>query len=149
MAKVTDLKSWKQLETHFETVKDAHLRDLFAKDPKRTEKFSIEFEDLLLDYSKNRVTEQTMKLLFSLAKEAKLKDAIKDMFAGKAINVTENRAVLHVALRNRSNRPILVKGKDVMPDVNAVLEKMADFTDKVRSGGWLGYSGEPIRNVVN
>ena len=149
MAKVTELKSWKQLEKHFETVKDAHLRDLFAKDPKRAEKFSIEFEDLLLDYSKNRVTDQTMKLLFSLAKESKLKEAIKDMFDGKPINVTENRSVLHIALRNRSNRPILVKGKDVMPDVNAVLQKMADFTDKVRSGEWLGYSGEPIRNIVN
>ncbi len=149
MGKVTELKSWKQLEKHFETVKDAHLRDLFAKDPKRAEKFSIEFEDLLLDYSKNRVTDQTMKLLFSLAKESKLKEAIKDMFDGKPINVTENRSVLHIALRNRSNRPILVKGKDVMPDVNAVLQKMADFTDKVRSGEWLGYSGEPIRNIVN
>jgi len=149
MAKVTELKSWKQLEKHFETVKDAHLRDLFAKDPKRAEKFSIEFEDLLLDYSKNRVTDQTMKLLFALAKESKLKEAIKDMFDGKPINVTENRSVLHIALRNRSNRPILVKGKDVMPDVNAVLQKMADFTDKVRSGEWLGYSGEPIRNIVN
>ncbi len=149
MGKVTELKSWKQLEKHFETVKDAHLRDLFAKDPKRAEKFSIEFEDLLLDYSKNRVTDQTMKLLFALAKESKLKEAIKDMFDGKPINVTENRSVLHIALRNRSNRPILVKGKDVMPDVNAVLQKMADFTDKVRSGEWLGYSGEPIRNIVN
>ena len=130
-------------------MKDRTLSELFAGDARRASDFSVEFEDLLLDYSKNRVDRETMGLLLKLAEESGLRQAIDDMFTGKKINVTENRAVLHVALRNRSNRPILVDGQDVMPGVNAVLSKMAAFTERVRSGAWLGYSGQPIRNIVN
>lgn len=149
MSKVTERKSWKALQAHFENVKDVKIRDLFANDPARAEKYTVEFKDLLLDYSKNLANDETMALLFDLAREANLEQAIKDMFEGKKINVMENRAVLHTALRNRSNRPVVVDGKDVMPAVNAVIEKMSAFTDKVRSGEWLGYTGCPIRNIVN
>ncbi|MBR0458352.1 MAG: glucose-6-phosphate isomerase [Victivallales bacterium] len=146
---ITETKAWKDLEKNYKEVKDLHLRDLFAKDPKRAAKMSLQFEDLLLDYSKNRVTEKTMQLLFALAREAKLEQARADMFSGKKINETEGRAVLHIALRNRSNRPIKVDGKNVMPAVNAVLKKMEAFSNEVRSGKWLGFTGKPIRNVVN
>lgn len=149
MTKVNERSSWQALSKHYETMKDRTLSELFAGDARRASDFSVEFEDLLLDYSKNRVDRETMGLLLKLAEESGLRQAIDDMFTGKKINVTENRAVLHVALRNRSNRPILVDGQDVMPGVNAVLNKMAAFTERVRSGAWLGYSGQPIRNIVN
>ena len=149
MSDITRTASWQKLQSHYARIKDEHLRDMFQQDPKRAATFALEFEDLLLDYSKNRINAETMTLLCGLAREAGLEKAIGEMFSGKAINETEKRAVLHVALRNRSNRPIMVDGEDVMPGVNAVLKRMADFCEQVRSGSWLGYSGKPIRNVVN
>lgn len=142
-------KAWNALQKHFDATKDTTIAELFAADPKRAETFRAEFKDILLDYSKNRIDKKGMKLLFDLAKEAKLKENIEAMFTGKKINETENRAVLHIALRNRSNTPIKVDGKNVMPEVNAVLKQMSAFCDKVRSGEWKGYTGKPIRNVVN
>jgi len=126
-----------------------HLRDLFAKDPERFARFSIEAGDLFLDYSKHRITQDTMRLLFDLARQQKVKEWTEKMFTGEKINGTEGRAVLHVALRNRSNTPILVDGKDVMPDVNAVLAKMRTFTERLRSGEWKGHTGKRITDVVN
>lgn len=140
---------WKNLESHFEEIKNVSIRDLFSQDAKRAENFSIEKEGIYLDYSKNRINQKTMKLLVELAKASKLKDAIDDMYAGKKINVTENRSVLHIALRNRSNTPIMVDGKDVMPDVNAVLKHMEEFSLKIRSGEWKGFTGKRIKNIVN
>jgi len=125
------------------------MRDLFAEDPARFDKFSLHLDDILFDFSKNRITEETVTLLTELAAQAKLDEAIKGMFHGDKINNTEGRAVLHVALRNRSNRPILVGGKDVMPEVNDVLGKMRRFSEAVRSGTWKGFSGETITDVVN
>ena len=145
MSDITRTASWQKLQSHYARIKDEHLRDMFQQDPKRAETFALEFEDLLLDYSKNRINAETMTLLCELAREAGLEKAIGEMFSGKAINETEKRAVLHVALRNRSNRPIMVDGEDVMPGVNAVLKRMADFCEQVSSGSWLGYSGKPIR----
>ncbi len=125
------------------------MRDLFADDPRRFEKYSITFDDILLDYSKNRITDETLAMLLDLARQAEVKDAISRMYNGDRINNTEDRAVLHVALRNRSNRPILVDGKDVMPQVNAVLAQMKSFSDAVRNGEWRGYTGKPITDIVN
>ncbi len=125
------------------------MKDLFQKDSSRFDKFTTRFNDILIDYSKNIITSETLELLFSLAKEVKLQDAIDQMFSGEKINETENRAVLHVALRNRSNTPIRVDGEDVMPDVNAVLDKMKTFSEKVSSGKWMGYSNKPITDIVN
>ncbi len=125
------------------------MRDLFAADPTRFEQFSLQAGDLLLDYSKNRITDETMHLLLQLAEEADVTGWRERMFSGDKINHTENRAVLHVALRNRSNRPVMVDGEDVMPKVNAVIERMGVFAEQVRSGQWLGYSGKPITDVVN
>jgi glucose-6-phosphate isomerase len=149
MSELTQSKAWKDLEAHQREVVTLHMRDLFAQDPHRFEKFSLRFGDLLVDYSKNRITEQTIQLLRSLAEQADLKGWTERMFNGEKINVTEDRAVLHVALRNRSNRPILVDGRDVMPEVNAVLAHMKEFSDAVRGGAWTGYSGERITDVVN
>ncbi len=149
MNDLTKLPAWKALKQHYKQAKKLHLRDLFEKDPKRFEKFSIRFNDILLDYSKNRITSETMKLLFQLAREAKVKKWIEKMFNGEKINFTENRAVLHIALRNRSNRAIYVDGTDVMPAVNAELAKMKAFCEKVRSGEWKGYTGKAITDVVN
>ena len=118
------------------------MRDLFARDPGRAERFSVELDDLHFDYSKNRITDQTVGLLCDLARASGVGEAVEAMFAGKKINWTEDRAVLHVALRNRSNSPILVDGHDVMPQVNAVLEKMRRFSEAVRAGGW---TGQPVR----
>jgi len=123
--------------------------DLFDEDPERFSKYSIKFKDMLLDYSKNRITDETLTLLFDLARQAKVESWRDKMFAGEKINTTEGRAVLHTALRNRSNRPIFVDGKDVMPDINAELEKMRLFSEKVRGGKWLGFSGKAITDVVN
>jgi glucose-6-phosphate isomerase len=141
--------AWQALARHHAAVRDASMRELFAADPRRFERFSIEVGDLLVDYAKHRVTDETMRLLFDLARQAQVTDWRDRMFAGDKINGTENRAVLHAALRNRSNRPILVDGKDVMPEVNAVLAKMRAFTDAVRSGAWRGHTGKRITDVVN
>jgi len=140
---------WKALQNHYAKVAPLHLRQLFADNPNRFDKFSVKACDILLDYSKNRVTEETMRLLFDLARQADVKGWTEKMFTGEKINVTENRAVLHVALRNRSNRQILMDGQDVMPEVNRVLQQMSAFCDKVRSGVWKGYTGKTITDVVN
>ena len=149
MSSLTASPAWLALTAHLETVRDVHLRDLFAADPGRFESFSLHFEDILLDYSKNRVTAETMTRLRALAGQADVAGWTARMFAGERINVTEDRAVLHIALRNRSNRPILVDGRDVMPEVNAVLDHMRDFCGRVRSGEWKGYTGKRITDVVN
>ena len=146
---LTESPAWKALEQHKNRTASVPMRDLFAQDPKRFEKFSLQFEDILLDYSKNRITEETVRLLHRLAEDIRLKAWIEKMFNGEKINFTENRAVLHTALRNRSNRPVLVEGRDVMPDVNAVLKHMREFSGSVRSGSWKGYSGKAITDVVN
>ncbi|EFE1128106.1 TPA: glucose-6-phosphate isomerase [Escherichia coli] len=146
----TQTAAWQALQKHFDEMKDVTIADLFAKDGDRFSKFSATFDDqMLVDYSKNRITEETLAKLQDLAKECDLAGAIKSMFSGEKINRTENRAVLHVALRNRSNTPILVDGKDVMPEVNAVLEKMKTFSQAIISGEWKGYSGKAITDVVN
>jgi glucose-6-phosphate isomerase len=149
MSALTDSPAWKALAGHHASIEGAHMRDLFAKDGRRFEKLSLEVEDVLVDFSKHRVTEETMKLLFDLARQARVFAWRDEMFSGQKINRTEDRAVLHVALRNRSNRPIVVDGKDVMPEVNAVLAKMRAFSDSVRSGAWKGHTGERITDVVN
>lgn len=146
----TQTAAWQALQKHFDEMKDVTIADLFAKDGDRFSKFSATFDDqMLVDYSKNRITEETLAKLQDLAKECDLAGAIKSMFSGEKINRTENRAVLHVALRNRSNTPILVDGKDVMPEVNTVLEKMKTFSEAIISGEWKGYTGKAITDVVN
>ncbi|MBR8537433.1 glucose-6-phosphate isomerase [Carboxylicivirga sediminis] len=145
----TTTKAWKELEAYYAQFKDTQMKDLFAKDGERFNKYSLRFEDILLDYSKNRIDEKVMSLLFQLADECGLKSAIDSVFAGDKINVTEDRAVLHTALRNRSNTPVMVDGKDVMPAVNAVLDQMKAFSEKVISGEWKGYSGKAITDIVN
>ncbi|EGF8259844.1 glucose-6-phosphate isomerase [Escherichia coli] len=146
----TQTAAWQALQKHFDEMKDVTIADLFAKNGDRFSKFSATFDDqMLVDYSKNRITEETLAKLQDLAKECDLAGAIKSMFSGEKINRTENRAVLHVALRNRSNTPILVDGKDVMPEVNAVLEKMKTFSQAIISGEWKGYTGKAITDVVN
>ncbi|MBW2178408.1 MAG: glucose-6-phosphate isomerase [Deltaproteobacteria bacterium] len=142
-------QSWQQLAAHYGQIKEVHMRDLFAEDPQRFKKFSVIFKDILVDFSKNRITEQSLDLLISLAEEIGLQDAIARMFSGERINATENRPVLHVALRNRENRPIFVDGQDVMPAVNRVLDQVRRFSDKIASGRWQGYSGKAIRDIVN
>jgi glucose-6-phosphate isomerase len=149
MSVLTASPAWKALETHHAKIKHVPMRDWFAQDPGRFDRFSVKFGDFLLDYSKNRITDETVTLLFNLARQAGLEGMIAAMFSGEKINATEGRAVLHTALRNRSNRPILVDGQDVMPEVNRVLAKMRDFSDRVRSGQWLGYTGRAITDVVN
>ena len=146
----TQTAAWQALQKHFDEMKDVTIADLFAKDGDRFSKFSATFGDqMLVDYSKNRITEETLAKLQDLAKECDLAGAIKSMFSGEKINRTENRALLHVALRNRSNTPILVDGKDVMPEGNAVLEKMKTFSEAIISGEWKGYTGKAITDVVN
>ncbi|MEH8142415.1 glucose-6-phosphate isomerase [Aeromonas veronii] len=146
----TQTQAWQALEAHFAANKETRLKDLFAQDPKRFDKFSLTFGgDILVDYSKNLITEETLKLLVDLAKETDLRSAIDAMFNGDKINMTEGRSVLHVALRNRSDRPIESDGKDVMPEVNAVLAKMKGFCEKIISGEWKGYTGKAIQHVVN
>ena len=146
---VTQLPAWQALVSHKEKMKSVHMRDLFTSDLKRFQRFSVRFEDLLFDYSKNRITEETMSLLLELARQASLPDAIQAMYKGEKINTTEGRSVLHIALRNQSNRPIFVDREDVMPEVNAVLAKMRIFSEAVRSGEWKGYPGAPITDIVN
>jgi glucose-6-phosphate isomerase len=145
----TEFTSWKKLTEHYSKTSNLQMRDLFATDKDRFSKYSVQFKDILVDYSKNRITDETMSLLLALAEEAGLKQAIEDMFTGKKINTTEKRSVLHIALRNRSNTPIFSDGKDVMPEINAVLDKMKGFCDKVRSGAWKGYTGKSITDIVN
>ncbi|AIN64228.1 TPA: glucose-6-phosphate isomerase [Providencia stuartii] len=142
--------AWRALEQHFAQMKDTHMRDLFKQDNDRFTKFSATFDDqILVDYSKNRITQETLDKLFALAEETQLKSAMNSMFSGEKINRTEDRAVLHIALRNRDNTPIYVDGKDVMPDVNAVLEKMHQFSERIINGEWKGYTGKAITDVVN
>ncbi|MGD1969214.1 MAG: glucose-6-phosphate isomerase [Desulfobacterales bacterium] len=145
----TTTKSWQNLCRHYEKMKDLHMRTLFAEDPRRFDKLSIRFNDMIVDYSKNRITEETLKSLIALAEECDLSKAIDSMFAGKKINETENRAVLHTALRNRDNAPVMVDGQDVMPQVNAVLKQMEDFSNQVIAGDWQGYTGKKISDIVN
>ena len=149
MSALTSSPAWQALARHHETVKDKPMRALFEGDPRRFERFSVKVDDLLVDYSKNRVTDETMKLLIGLAEQADVGGFRGKMFVGERLNGTEGRPVLHVALRNRSNRPILVDGKDVMPEVNAVLAKMRVFTEALRNGEWKGHTGKTITDVVN
>ncbi len=149
MTSVTGSNAWQALRKHQQQLADVHMRDLFADDPLRFDQFSLRLGSILFDYSKNRITEETMSLLLDLAHQANLAQMIEAVFSGQKINVTENRAVLHIALRNRSNRPILVDGRDVMPDVNRVLAKMRRFSESVRSGEWKGYTGRQITDIVN
>jgi glucose-6-phosphate isomerase len=141
--------AWKKLQAHFKAIGPRHLRDLFAEDPDRGEHFTLEAAGIYLDYSKNRITRDTLQLLVELAEESGLRERIDAMFAGEPINVSEQRSVLHVALRAPRNASIRVGGKDVVPEVHSVLDKMSAFAEKVRSGAWLGHTNRPIRNVVN
>ncbi|MFN0292843.1 glucose-6-phosphate isomerase [Pedobacter helvus] len=145
----TTTKAYQYLADHYININQKDIKSLFAEDPERFSKFSILFEDILFDYSKNRINDETMALLVQLAKECKLDEAIKAMYNGDKINETEGREVLHIALRNQSNSPILVDGKDVMPEVNAVLAKMEKFSNAIISGEWKGYTGKEITDVVN
>ncbi|MCX2573304.1 glucose-6-phosphate isomerase [Pedobacter sandarakinus] len=144
-----ETEAYKYLADHFIDVNEKSIKDFFSEDADRFNKFSVFFEDILLDYSKNRINDETLALLLQLARECKLDDAIKAMFAGDKINETEDRAVLHTALRNLSNTPVLVDGKDVMPDVNAVLAKMEKFSNSIINGDWKGYTGKAITDIVN
>jgi glucose-6-phosphate isomerase len=148
-ARIDQTPEWQALQRHHQELKDTHLRDLFAADPGRGEALTCEAGDLYLDWSKNRVTAETIRLLVALAERAGLRERIAAMFAGERINVTEDRAVLHVALRAPEGSSILVDGHDVVPEVHAVLARMRGFAEEVRSGRWLGHTGRPIRNVVN
>lgn len=149
MPDLTQTAEWKNLAEHAAVMSQIHMRDLFADDANRFEENSLHFNDILVDYSKNIITEETKRLLMNLARARDVQGWTERMFDGDAINNTENRAVLHTALRNRSNRPILVDGKDVMPDINRVLAQMRKFTKAVRSGKWLGSTGKPITDIVN
>ena len=149
MQPLTQRPAWKTLSAHFQAISKLHLRKLFADDPKRGERMRAEAAGLFLDYSKNRATDETLKLLLQLAEESDLRGRIDAMFRGEKINVTEKRAVLHVALRAPEGTSIIVDGKNVVTEVQAVLDKMAAFSDRVRSGSWKGHTGKRIRNIVN
>lgn len=142
-------KAWGKLEDHYKKMSRTHLRELFADDPERFRKFSLQMEDILFDYSKNRISDKTVQLLLDLAEECELDKAISAMFSGDAINATEGRAVLHTALRNFSGQPVHTEGKDVMPDVQRVWQQMRGFCNRVHSGEWTGYTGKKIRYIVN
>ncbi len=146
---LTQRAAWKGLETHFTKIRELHLRKLFAEDPKRGERLTVEAVGIYFDYSKNRITDDTVKLLLQLAEESGLRSRLDAMFRGDKINVTEERAVLHVALRAPKGQSIVVDGEDVVPQVHAVLDKMTDFSNRVRNGKWKGHTGKPIRNVIN
>jgi glucose-6-phosphate isomerase len=146
---LTQRPAWKALAAHYKRIQKLHLRELFTDDPKRGERLTVEVVGLFLDYSKNRITDQTLKLLLQLAKESGLREKIEAMFSGETINLTENRAVLHVALRAPKGASIFVDGKDVVPEVHAVLDKMAEFSNRVRGGEWKGHTGKRIKNVIN
>ncbi|QHT71226.1 glucose-6-phosphate isomerase [Rhodocytophaga rosea] len=145
----TQTQAWQALSRHFGQIKQEHMLEMFRQDPERFSRFSTQFEDILVDYSKNIITSETKALLLQLADECKLKEAIDKMFTGDVINTSEGRAVLHTALRNRSNAKILVDGKDVMPEVNAVLKQIEIFSERIISGKWKGYTGKPITDIVN
>ncbi|HAL55736.1 MAG TPA: glucose-6-phosphate isomerase [Bacteroidetes bacterium] len=149
MSTLTESPAWKALGAHLEEIKPKHMRDMFSDDPHRFDMFSIRWNDLVLDYSKNRIDQKTIFLLFDLAHQRDLRGWIEKMFHGDRINSTEKRAVLHIALRNRSNSPIIVDGEDVMPSVNKVLDHMKSFSESVRSGAWKGYTGKKILDIVN
>lgn len=149
MAELTSSSAWKALEAHYTLMEKVHMKELFNEDPDRFKKLSMSFEDILLDYSKNRITEDTMDLLYKLAEQQGVKAKAHAMFSGEKINATEDRAVLHVALRNQSNTPIYVDGEDVMPEVNKTLSRIKVFTEQVRSGAWKGYTGKAISTIVN
>ena len=149
MKPLTERRAWKALTAHHKKVKELHLRDLFAEDPKRGERMTAEAVGLFLDYSKNRVNDETIKLLLQLAEESGLRARIDAMFRGEKINITEKRAVLHVALRTPRGVSVVVDGENVVPQVHAVLDRMAEFSDRVRSGAWKGHTGKRIRNVIN
>src|SRR5689334_16939027 len=149
MPNPTTLRSWKVLAEHKREIEGLHMRAMFEADRARFDKFSVRLDDLLFDYSKNRITERTRALLIELAKEVNLEGAIDALFQGEKINVTEDRAVLHVALRNRDDTPVLVDGENVMPKVNAVLAKMKELSNAVRSGAWKGQTGKAITDIVN
>ncbi|MCW2912561.1 MAG: glucose-6-phosphate isomerase, partial [Actinomycetia bacterium] len=149
MSDITESVEWKALAAHYASIQGQHLRDLFAWDPERAERMSLEAGDLYLDYSKHRATQDTFKLLTALARKAGLEARIAAMFAGEHINVSEDRAVLHTALRLPRDARLVVDGQDVVADVHAVLDRMGDFTERVRSGEWKGHTGKPIRAVVN
>src|SRR6201997_4974475 len=146
---VTELPAWKALSAHSQKIDRLHLRELFAQDPKRGERLTVEAAGLYLDYSKNRVTDETLALLVQLAEQSGLRARIDAMFRGEKINTSEKRAVLHVALRSEKGQSILVDGEDVVPEVHAVLDRMTDFCNRVRSGTWRGHPGKPIRDIVN
>ncbi|HLH35753.1 MAG TPA: glucose-6-phosphate isomerase, partial [Alloacidobacterium sp.] len=148
-APLTQLSAWKALEAHYQQIKDVHLRKLFTDDPKRGERLTTDAVGIYLDYSKNRITDQTLSLLLKLAEESNLRGRIDAMFSGEKINITENRAVLHVALRAPKTEKILLDGKDVVPEVHEVLDRMADFAERIRSGAWTGHTGKRIKNVIN
>jgi glucose-6-phosphate isomerase len=149
MSSLTTSKAWTALQSHYQQTKNDSLRDAFKEDTKRFNKFSVNFHEILFDYSKNRITDQTLPLLIDLANYAGLDKKIKAMFSGEKINTTEHRAVLHTALRNRSNHPVYVDGQDVMPEINRILAKMRTFCASVRSGEWKGYTGKAITDVVS
>jgi glucose-6-phosphate isomerase len=149
MSSLTTSKAWLALQEHFNQIQNHSLRKAFEEDPNRYQKFSLTLNDILFDYSKNRITDETLPLLIALARDASLESKIKAMFSGEIINTTEHRAVLHTALRNRSNHPVYVNGQDVMPEVNEVLAKMRIFCARVRSGEWQGYTGKAITDIVN
>ncbi len=149
MTRLTTSSAWKALEEHHAAIEPLHMREMFRDDPERFERFSLEVGELLIDYSKNRVTDETLRLLVALAEERDLRGWTERMFTGEKINVTEHRAVLHTALRNRSGDPVLVDGRDVMPEVRRVLDQMRRFSDAVRNGDWRGHTGERITDVVN
>ncbi|WP_431855553.1 glucose-6-phosphate isomerase [Azospirillum sp.] len=149
MSALTQSAAWAALSAHRAAMAGVHMRDLFANDPGRFSRFSLEAAGLLFDHSKNRITDETVRLLLDLARQQDVEGWRDRMFAGEKINTTENRAVLHTALRNRSNRPVLVDGKDVMPEVNGVLARMGRFVEAVRNGAWAGYTGQPITDIVN
>lgn len=147
--KVNESAAWKNLEIHYQELRDVHLRRLFADDPSRGERMTLKAEGLLLDYSKNRLTNETLKLLLALAHECRLRERIEGMFRGDKINFTEGRAVLHTALRMPRESSLMVDGENIIPKVHTVLDRMAEFSNQVRSGEWKGHTGKRIRNVVN
>src|SRR3954462_5287119 len=146
---ISTTAEWQALQAHADKSRDAHLRDLFAGDPRRGERLSAQVGDLYVDYSKNRVTDETLSLLAAVAQKAGLPDRIAAMFGGEHINTSEDRAVLHTALRLPRDAQLVVDGQDVVADVHEVLDRMSDFADRVRSGAWTGFTGKAIRNIIN
>lgn len=149
MKELTESPAWVALKEHYEAIKDVHMRDMFADDPLRFDNFSTAMNDIILDYSKNRINIETMRLLLDLARQSNVEEWRDNMFSGEPINSTEGRSVLHTALRNRSNKPVRVNGRNVMPRIKAVLAHMRDFSEQVRSGEWRGYNGARIKSIIN